>query len=514
MTINEYLGQAALAALSLSVVEATSVSAESVYGVTTSNALVTFDSQSPATVEDSLPVTGLLSGEQVVAIDFRVADNQLYGLGNSGRLFTINTSTGAVIQIGSSVALTGISFGFDFNPTVDRIRLVSDADENLRINPDTGAVAGTDSSLAYDISDTATGLNPTITGVAYSANSVGQGSTTLFAIDTNLNTLVRQGSPNATPVSPNTGTLFTLGSLGINPTDVAGFDIGEAKLGTALAAFTLSGETASKLYSIDLGGGRATLIGTIGSVVLNDIAISRAGTINFSQEAYSVNENAGNLDLTIRRDGGSANPTISGTPVAATVVVTSASSTAVAGADFTQVQSTISFAEGERSKTIQLPITEDTAVEGNEIFTVTLSSVTGGLRIGGSGTALVNILDNDVAGTTALNVLITSERTISKRDFIRKGLPVEVLCSADCTGDITLTISEGNARRYRLASTTLAERTFSQSADNNVRLNIAASRTIASRLRGRSGSLPATVTVAAKDASGSSVTKTVRVRIR
>jgi hypothetical protein len=39
--------------------------------------------------------------------------------------------------------LAGTSFGFDFNPTVDRIRLVSDSGQNLRLNPNSGAGATT-----------------------------------------------------------------------------------------------------------------------------------------------------------------------------------------------------------------------------------------------------------------------------------------------------------------------------------------------------------------------------------
>ena len=44
-------------------------------------------------------------------------------------------------------ALSGTAFGFDFNPTVDRIRVVSDTGQNLRLNPDTGAVAAVDGAL-------------------------------------------------------------------------------------------------------------------------------------------------------------------------------------------------------------------------------------------------------------------------------------------------------------------------------------------------------------------------------
>jgi hypothetical protein len=51
-------------------------------------------------------------------------------------------------------SLNGSSFGFDFNPTVDRIRVQSDADQNLRLNPATGALAATDTTLSFAVGDT------------------------------------------------------------------------------------------------------------------------------------------------------------------------------------------------------------------------------------------------------------------------------------------------------------------------------------------------------------------------
>src|SRR5436309_896480 len=62
-------------------------------------------------------------------------------------------------------------------------------------------------------------------------------TTTLFGIDSNLDVLVRQGSVDGTPVSPNTGQLFTVGPLGVNTTNLVGFDI-SGTTGTAYAALS------------------------------------------------------------------------------------------------------------------------------------------------------------------------------------------------------------------------------------------------------------------------------------
>jgi hypothetical protein len=81
-------------------------------------------------VISDLPVTGLQQGESLLGIDFRPANGLLYGVGSSNRLYTVNPRTGEASQVGSgqfAVPLTPGAAGFDFNPTVDRIRFVNEA---------------------------------------------------------------------------------------------------------------------------------------------------------------------------------------------------------------------------------------------------------------------------------------------------------------------------------------------------------------------------------------------------
>ena len=85
------------------------------------------------------------------------------GLGSTSRLYTIDLTSGVATQVGASpfaAALSGTNFGFDFNPVVDRVRVVSDADQNLRLNPNNGALAATDTALAYAVGDANAGANP------------------------------------------------------------------------------------------------------------------------------------------------------------------------------------------------------------------------------------------------------------------------------------------------------------------------------------------------------------------
>ncbi len=132
MEINKFFAIAGLLGATL----AGNVGAATVYGLTTNNALVMFDSATPGAIIGSVSVSGLAGGQVFRGIDFRPVDGGLYGVSSDNRLYRINTATGAASAIGAAgqFALTGSAFGFDFNPTVDRIRVTSNADQNLRLN--------------------------------------------------------------------------------------------------------------------------------------------------------------------------------------------------------------------------------------------------------------------------------------------------------------------------------------------------------------------------------------------
>ena len=258
--------------------------AELLTGLTTTGVLETFDSAAPGTVLTGVAVTGLQAGETLLGIDRRPATGVLYGLGSTSRLYVINSATGAATQVGSAGAftLTGTAFGFDFNPTVDRIRVTSNTGQNLRLNPNDGTLTATDTGLAYAAVDPNAGATPRIVGSAYTNNFSGAVTTTLFAIDSNLDILATQGGPG---VSPNTGQLFTVGALGFDTSDLVGFDISGAS-GIAFASLTAAGGNGSQLFTIDLNTGAATLVGTIGGGVpltgLASAAVPEPGTLILS----------------------------------------------------------------------------------------------------------------------------------------------------------------------------------------------------------------------------------------
>lgn len=236
------------------------------YGVTRDNRLVSFDRNTPGTITSNVAISGA-GGDDILGIDFRPATGQLYALGSSSRLYTVDTSTGAATAVGGqfSTLLDGTEFGFDFNPTVDRVRITSNTGQNLRANPVTGGIAAVDTNLAYAAGDANFGVSPHVVGSAYTNNFVGGGTTTLYNIDSNLDVLVTQ-------VPPNNGALNTVGSLGLNVSRLVGFDI--LGVGDAYASFILEGGSGTGLYGINLASGQATGLGMIGSgLSLRDLAV-------------------------------------------------------------------------------------------------------------------------------------------------------------------------------------------------------------------------------------------------
>jgi hypothetical protein len=223
--------------------------ADAIYAATDDGRLLRFNSDGPGQTITNEPFRGLAAGEQVVGLDVRPSDDVLYAVTNQNRVVQVNPTTAAIRPAFGPFApgLSGTQFGVDFNPVANALRIVSDADQNLRITSVGAAVA--DGNLSYAPGDPGAGANPVVGAAAYTNNAPGATSTTLYDIDTGRDALVRQDPPNS-------GTLATVGALGANYDDVAHFDI--APGGTAYAALRQAGQTAFSLYRIDLSNGRAT----------------------------------------------------------------------------------------------------------------------------------------------------------------------------------------------------------------------------------------------------------------
>ena len=231
--------------------------AEQFYGVTRSDRLVTFQSDSPGAIRSSQAIRGL-GGATLLAIDIRLATGQIYGLGSDDRLYRIDPRTARAARVGPpSTRQRSDAVGLDFNPTSDQLRVVNTAGQNARLDPDSGTLRDGDSRLAeaqpdaplrYGANEPGSPRAPRVGATAYTTSSPGASAAQLFGIDQRRDTLVLQSPPND-------GVLKTVGRLGVNADGSVGFDI--ARNGIAYAAFRRPGDRGARLYRIDLRSGRA-----------------------------------------------------------------------------------------------------------------------------------------------------------------------------------------------------------------------------------------------------------------
>lgn len=223
-------------------------------GLNTNNQLVRFALNNPNQVTEK-NITGLLVNEKFLGIDYRLRtttdqSGKLYGLTDKANLYTINPETGLASLISTLkpaanstyTQLNGTSFAVDFNPAADRLRVISNTGQNLRINVDTGDTLrdGDINSIAGAVITAAAYTNSFKTSITPPSTL----STELFDLDQTNQQLVKQNPPND-------GTLNRLGGLGISLGLNNGFDIAGGDNGYALATVA-NASGPSVLYRIDL----------------------------------------------------------------------------------------------------------------------------------------------------------------------------------------------------------------------------------------------------------------------
>lgn len=236
-----------------------------------------YSTSNPENLIGSSMITGLQTGERVLAIDFRPKTGQLYALGSNSRVYIVEPNSGVATfafsfvsnTTGMQVLLSGTSFGFDFNPQVDRLRIVSNTGQNLRVVPDNAApaVAGT-----TFIDGT---INPepgSVNGVAYDNNVAGTPSTELYALDITTDQLYEIDPPNA-------GTLIEPLPVQLKLEGDGGFDIAprNANVTTDIGLALYEVNKKATLFQIDIETGQTRILAKFNKdIMYSALAISPA----------------------------------------------------------------------------------------------------------------------------------------------------------------------------------------------------------------------------------------------
>jgi hypothetical protein len=240
--------------------------------------LLLFDSATPSVVA-TRDITGIGINETIRGIDYRPSTGEVYlvtaltgSVNNSlARTYVIDTSLGTTGRVGvTAAAVPGwadVAGDAGINPVADRVRVVSVTDENFRLNPNSGALAGDDANLSPAATTAAI-------GVAYDRNVAGSTATTAYLIDRHDSQLAIVGGIDSTP-SPNGGVVTDRGPLGItlSASSDGGFDISGAT-GTAYAVLTDSADMLTSLYTVNLTTGALTKVGTVGTGSLEAVGMT------------------------------------------------------------------------------------------------------------------------------------------------------------------------------------------------------------------------------------------------
>jgi hypothetical protein len=253
-------------------------------GLTADGRLLCFPVNSADKAEVVGPVTGLGSADgALIGIDFRVQDGKLYGVGNGGGVYTIDPTSGQasfVNQLTQPLDPMATSFGVDFNPAADRLRIISDTGQNLRHNVGMGGTTIADAPLTIMVGTavvTATG----VTAAAYTNNDVPPAGaptgTTLYDLATMTDQVVVQSPPNGIPGGVAANLVPTGGfAIPVDAGPVAGFDIYSVTVGGVAVdnqgyAVLNIGPT-SAFYSANFQTGQSTLLDFFADTVV-DVAL-------------------------------------------------------------------------------------------------------------------------------------------------------------------------------------------------------------------------------------------------
>ena len=140
-----------------------------------------------------------------------------------------------------------------------------------------------------------------------------------------------------------------------------------------------------------LGTNGVGQVGTPRTATFTIVDDDSPSAVSFLQSSYSVTENGGNASITLQRAGNLGKP--------ATVNYATSNGTAIASSDYTATSGTVSFASGETTKTISIPIINDAAIESSETLNIALSNPGRWTTIGSQNTATLTIVDNDPSFT-------------------------------------------------------------------------------------------------------------------
>jgi len=353
-------------------------SAETFWGLTTAQTLVRFTSTAPGTILANLPVTGLPSGERLIAINISDFNGWFLGISSAGRLYTLDRHTGAAThlaaQTGRIIAPSGTAFALVRDPW-GRLELMSNTGQRILMPADFNS---------EDFRQVLQHPFPAGARIVTAADHYFPQGGRAALLDSGTDWMYNEGAP---------GGLTPIGPLGIDISDEAGLAKAINEDNGLFAALTVGGVPG--LYRVALNG-QATFIGTIASEPITSLAADREGLEIIATPSvppgggseWSYFLEGTDVTFTLQRIGDDAAPV--------DYAVTALSNPWVNGTDDVVLsQPTVHFAAGEREKSVTVSLLNDTLRESIENFQLSVAEI----NPTGRGTfqtgRLIYIVDDD-----------------------------------------------------------------------------------------------------------------------
>jgi Ca2+-binding RTX toxin-like protein len=374
---------------------APALAVDHLYGIITDTPtpqLVAFDAAAPLVVNEDHPLTGLGGGDSVIGMDVSPRDGGIYVLTSNagvGRLYTVDPSTGSTTPIGQLTAdptdatspyttLPLGSYGVDFIPQSNLLRVVGVSGFNGRVDP-TNARVITDTNI--------TPGGTAIAGVAFHNNDNDLATnTTEYAYASNTNQF---GSVN----TPNNGNFVPIGPSGVVSANPGFVNLDEAPSGNVWATHFVTADGTQNLYQVNPATGAHTKIDAFsgGNIVAMAAAVVNLFGVQSPTAAAGEDTGAAQVIVTRRNPRGTAS-----------VNYATSDGTALAGTDYNTSTGTLTFAPGEVSKTISIPLIDDATDEPNKSFDLNLSLSPGAdALLAFDRKTTVTIVDDDPAPAAA-----------------------------------------------------------------------------------------------------------------
>ena len=269
----------------------------------------------------------------------------------------------------------------------------------------------------------------------------------------------------------NAGTAFTVNFSTSNDSAVAGTDFtGQTNVPVSFAASDTSktvnvaiarrtGFQGNRQFGIAISSPTGNVsLGATNTALVSIVEVDPAPpSVAFSAASYPVNEDAGQVTVTLSRTGDAT--------TAFTVNFTTTDGTAVAGTDFTgQTNTPVSFAANETTKAVNITIARRAGFQGSRAFNIALSSPSGAI-LGAQSSAAVAIAEVDPQPAT----LVFGNAAFTAAENVAGGTVAIAITRSGVTtaaGSVTFSTANGTA----LAGT-------DYTAQTNVQVDFAANET-------------------------------------